>query len=152
MGVTPTKLFDFYETTSQQSGHELGWNFKDNLSTKKHPKLESDITKLLNIGLKISKHILKHKKNKSYLKPNFMLFAILFANEYKQKLNAGSVNWNNYTKKLLEVWDKWDKEVSYRDETYLTFLFIKFLSNHCRDAVSSQDLDYMAQQQQGNDV
>ena len=116
MGVTPTKLFDFYETTSQQSGHELGWNFKDNLSTKKHPKLESDITKLLNIGLKISKHILKHKKNKSYLKPNFMLFAILFANEYKQKLNAGSVNWNNYTKKLLEVWDKWDEESVYAFE------------------------------------
>ena len=69
-----------------------------------------------------------------------------------------SIRWQLPTRPDLEkdcidyVWDKWDKEVSYRDETYLTFLFIKFLSNHCRDAVSSQDLDYMAQQQQGNDV
>lgn len=69
-----------------------------------------------------------------------------------------SIRWQLPTRPDLEkdcidyVWDKWDKEVSYRDETYLTFLFIKFLSNHCRDAVSSQDLDYMAQQQQGNDI
>lgn len=107
-GVTPTKLFNFYQETSDGS-HDLGWNFKDKLSTKKHSKLESNIIKLLNIGLKISKYVLKHK-NKSYLKPNFMLFAILFGNDYKQKLNAGSVDWNSYSKKLLEVWDKWDTE------------------------------------------
>ena len=50
------------------------------------------------------------------------------------------------------VWEHWDKEVPYHDRIYVNFLVIKFLSNHCRDAVSSQDIDYMAQQQQGNDV
>ena len=50
------------------------------------------------------------------------------------------------------VWEHWDKEVPYHDRIYVHFLVIKFLSNHCRDAVSSQDIDYMAQQQKGNDV
>ena len=50
------------------------------------------------------------------------------------------------------VWEHWDKEVSYHDRIYVHFLIIQFLSNHCSDAVSSQDIDYMAQQQQGNDV
>ena len=69
-----------------------------------------------------------------------------------------SIRWQLPTRPDLEkdcidyVWDKWDKEVPYHDETYLTFLFTQFLSNHCRDAVSSQDLDYMAQQQRGNDI
>ena len=69
-----------------------------------------------------------------------------------------SIRWQLPTRPDLEkdcidyVWDKWDKEVSYRDETYLTFLFIKFLSNHCSDAVSSQDINYMAKQQRGNDI
>lgn len=39
-----------------------------------------------------------------------------------------------------------------KDDLYINFLIIKFLSNHCRDAVSSQDLDYMAQQQRGNEI
>tara|TARA_Y100000361_G_scaffold4307_1_gene3700 strand:+ start:1107 stop:1367 length:261 start_codon:yes stop_codon:yes gene_type:complete len=50
------------------------------------------------------------------------------------------------------VWEHYDKELPYHDEVYVNFLVIQFLSNHCRDAVSSQDLDYMAQQQQGNDI
>ena len=44
-----------------------------------------------------------------------------------------------------------DEGVS-KDDLYINFLIIKFLSNHCRDAVSSQDLDYMAQQQRGNEI
>lgn len=39
-----------------------------------------------------------------------------------------------------------------KDDLYINFLIIKFLSNHCRDAVSSQDLNYMAQQQRGNEI
>ena len=50
------------------------------------------------------------------------------------------------------VWEHWDKELPYHDEVYVRFLVIQFLSNHCRDAVSSQDLDYMAQQQRGNEI
>ena len=39
-----------------------------------------------------------------------------------------------------------------KDDDFIKYLVIKFLSDHCRDAVSSQDLDYMAKQQQGNDI
>ena len=39
-----------------------------------------------------------------------------------------------------------------KDDDFIKYLIIKFLSDHCRDAVSSQDLDYMAKQQQGNDL
>ena len=39
------------------------------------------------------------------------------------------------------VWEHYDKELPYHDEVYVNFLVIQFLSNHCRDAVSSQDLD-----------
>ena len=39
-----------------------------------------------------------------------------------------------------------------KDDDFIKYLMIKFLSDHCKDAVSSQDLDYMAKQQQGNDI
>jgi len=39
-----------------------------------------------------------------------------------------------------------------KDDDFIKYLMIKFLSDHCRDAVSSQDLDYMAKQQQRNDI
>ena len=39
-----------------------------------------------------------------------------------------------------------------KDDDFIKYLVIKFLSDHCRDAVSSQDLDYMAKQQQRNDI
>ena len=42
------------------------------------------------------------------------------------------------------VWEHYDKELPYHDEVYVNFLVIQFLSNHCRDAVSSQDLEHMA--------
>ena len=57
------------------------------------------------------------------------------------------------------VWELWDKEVPYHDEQYVKYLVIQFLSYHCREAVSSKDIDIMAmeqmykqQQQQGNDI
>lgn len=42
------------------------------------------------------------------------------------------------------VWEHWDKELPYHDEVYVRFLVIQFLSYHCREAVSSQDIEYMA--------
>ena len=48
--------------------------------------------------------------------------------------------------------DEYVDEGFSKDDLYINFLMIKFLSNHCRDAVSSQDLEYMAQQQQGNNT
>ena len=47
------------------------------------------------------------------------------------------------------VWEKWthndDIEAVYDyDEICVLGLIIQFLSNHCREAVSSQDIDYMA--------
>ena len=42
------------------------------------------------------------------------------------------------------IWDRWDKEIPYQDEVYITFLLIQFLSGHCRNALSSQDIDFMA--------
>ena len=77
------------------------------------------------------------------------------SNEAKEQLQefiseGVSIRWQLPTRPDLEkdcidyVWDKWDMEVPYRDETYLTFLFIQFLSYHCREAVSSKDIDFMA--------
>ena len=45
------------------------------------------------------------------------------------------------------VWEHWDKELPYHDEVYVRFLVIQFLSYHCREAVSSQDVEYMAMEQ-----
>ncbi len=42
------------------------------------------------------------------------------------------------------VWEHWDKELPYHDEVYVKFLVIQFLSYHCREAISSQDIEYMA--------
>ena len=47
------------------------------------------------------------------------------------------------------IWEKWtendDIEAVYDyDEIYTLGLIIQFLSNHCREAVSSQDIEYMA--------
>lgn len=48
--------------------------------------------------------------------------------------------------------DEYYDEGFSKDDLYVNFLIIKFLSNLCTDAVSSQDLEYMAQQQRGNDI
>tara|TARA_R100001224_G_scaffold9139_1_gene4789 strand:- start:127 stop:402 length:276 start_codon:yes stop_codon:yes gene_type:complete len=47
------------------------------------------------------------------------------------------------------IWEHWtendDADAVYDyDEVYVTFLLIQFLSYHCREAVSSQDIEYMA--------
>ena len=50
------------------------------------------------------------------------------------------------------VWEHWDKDLVYSDDmrkkvplvNYIKNLVIQFLSNHCREAVSSQDIEYMA--------
>jgi len=47
------------------------------------------------------------------------------------------------------IWEHWTENddaeaVYYYDEVYVTFLLIQFLSYHCREAVSSQDIEYMA--------
>ena len=71
---------------------------------------------------------------------------------------AVSERWQLPTRPDLEadcidyVWDKWDKEVPYHDETYVTFLVIQFLSYHCREAVSSQDVEYMAIEEQAKKI
>ena len=112
-GVTPTKLQHFYEGTSQQTGHEYGWNFKDKLATSRFPKLEKDIINLLNIGKKIGDWVIKNK-DKSYLRPNFFLFILLFVNDYMDKFNLGkSVDWNKFSKKMVDVVDKWNNPKFY---------------------------------------
>ena len=64
--------------------------------------------------------------------------------------DAVSERWQLPTRPDLEkdcvdyVWDVWDKEVPYHDDIYVTFLVIQFLSYHCREAVSSQDVEAMA--------
>ncbi len=47
------------------------------------------------------------------------------------------------------IWEHWtdegEKESVYSfDYDYAVFLLIQFLSYHCREAVSSQDIEYMA--------
>ena len=115
-GVTPTKLFDFYEATSQQAGHDQGWNFKDKLSTSRFPKLEKDIINLLNIGKKIGDRVTKNK-DKSYLRSNFFLFILLFVNDYMDKLSLSkSVDWDKFSKKMVEVVDKWNDSNVYEKD------------------------------------
>ena len=115
-GVTPTKLQVFYEETSQQSGHNLGWNFKDKLATSRFPKLEKDIIKLLDIGKKIGDWVTENK-DKSYLRPNFFLFILLFVNDYMDKFSLGkSVDWNKFSKKMVDVVDKWNNPKVYEFE------------------------------------
>jgi hypothetical protein len=42
------------------------------------------------------------------------------------------------------IWERWDTEDMTKDDIYVVYLFIQFLSYHCREAVSSQDIEYMA--------
>tara|TARA_R100001224_G_C3930949_1_gene118691 strand:+ start:149 stop:415 length:267 start_codon:yes stop_codon:yes gene_type:complete len=42
------------------------------------------------------------------------------------------------------VLDKFDDDGYSKDDDFIKYLVIQFLSNHCREAVSSQDLEYMA--------
>ena len=42
------------------------------------------------------------------------------------------------------IWNKWDTEMYYKDDVYVNYLVIQFLSYHCREAVSSEDIDFMA--------
>tara|TARA_R100001443_G_scaffold114621_1_gene130885 strand:+ start:159 stop:428 length:270 start_codon:yes stop_codon:yes gene_type:complete len=74
------------------------------------------------------------------------------ANERLQEFISETVGeiWQLPTRPDLEkdcvdyVWEHWDKEDSYQDRIYVNFLVIQFLSYHCREAVSSQDIEYMA--------
>ena len=42
-GVTALTVSKFYEETSVSSGHEIGWNFKDKLSTNSMPNIEKKL-------------------------------------------------------------------------------------------------------------
>ena len=115
-GVTPKRIEKFYQETSQQAGHGLGWNFKDKVSTSSFPKLEKEILNLLNIGQKFGNWV-KTNKDKSYLKPNFLLFTLLFINEYMNKFNVGkSVDWDKFSEKMIETYDKWNKPTVYEKD------------------------------------
>ena len=128
-GVTPMLVSKFYEETSVETGHEIGWNFKKKLSTNSMPKIEKDINSLLDIGLKFSKWVLNNKTTrinekgitvkqnpKSYLKPNFMLFTILFASDYKEAMKSGAVDWDLYFEKITDVYDKWNTNAVYETD------------------------------------
>ena len=130
-GVTPMLVSRFYEDTSVESGHDTGWNFKKKLSTNSMPKIEKEITNLLDIGLKFSKWVLKYKTTKInskgkevrstsnakvYLKPNFMLFVILFARDYKEAMKSGAVDWDLYFEKITDVYDKWNSASVYEKD------------------------------------
>ena len=85
------------------------------------------------------------------------------SNEFREQIleyisdTVGEV-WQLDTRPDLEkdcvdfIVDEWYDDGFSKDDVYVNFLVIKFLSKHCRDAVSSQDLDYMAQQQRGNEI
>ena len=86
------------------------------------------------------------------------------SNEFKDELmeyvsdTVGEI-WSLTSRPDLEkdcvdyVWEQRDTGTyEYLDDEIIKDLVIKFLSNLCRDAVSSQDLEYMAQQQRGNDI
>ena len=86
------------------------------------------------------------------------------SNEFKERLmeyvsdTVGEI-WSLTSRPDLEkdcvdyVWEQQDTlTYEYLDDEQIKDLVIKFLSNLCRDAVSSQDIEYMAQQQRGNDI
>lgn len=114
-GVSPSKIADFYEKTSQETGHLNGWNFKKKLSITEHSNLETEIKGLLDIGLKFASYAVKHH-DKSYLKPNFMLFVILFAYDYKKTMRSGAVDWDLFSKKMIAVFDKWCESKVYESD------------------------------------
>tara|TARA_B100001094_G_scaffold233705_1_gene228608 strand:- start:99 stop:1865 length:1767 start_codon:yes stop_codon:yes gene_type:complete len=130
-GVTALSVSKFYEETSVSSGHEFGWNFKDKLSINSMPKIEKEVTDLLNVALKFAKWILKYKTTttdkkgkvvrkvsnaKAYLKHNFMFFVILFARDYKEAMKSGAVDWDLYFEKITDVYDKWNKPSVYEKD------------------------------------
>jgi len=77
------------------------------------------------------------------------------SNEFKEQVleyisdTVGDV-WQLETRPDLEkdcvdyVVDKFDDDGYSKDDDFIKYLVIQFLSNHCRDAVSSQDIDFMA--------
>jgi len=130
-GVTAGAVSKFYEETSVSSGHEIGWNFKNKLSTNSMPKIESTVTELLDIALKFAKWVLKYKTTKinskgkevrsvsyakAYLKHNFMFFVILFAKDYKEAQKSGAVDWDLYFEKITNVYDKWNEPSVYEKD------------------------------------
>ena len=43
------------------------------------------------------------------------------------------------------IWEKFEGDGDWsKDDIYVVYLLIQFLSYHCREAVSSQDIEYMA--------
>ena len=77
------------------------------------------------------------------------------SNEFKEQVleyisdTVGDV-WQLETRPDLEkdcvdyVVDKFDDDGYSKDDDFIKYLVIQFLSNHCREAVSSQDIEYMA--------
>lgn len=107
-GVTQKTLTSFYRQTAVSVGHK--WNFKEKLSSTDFPKLERDIVKLLDIGVKIMK---AGEHNKEKFNRVFSLFAILFANEMMVKYNSTTIDAKKYVKQLFKVYDKWMNEKVY---------------------------------------
>ena len=109
-GVTQKTLTTFYRDTAVTVGNGAGWNFKEELVSTDFPKLERDIVKLLDLGVKIMKAG-EHKIER--FNRVFSLFAILFAKEMMNRYNSTTIDADKYVKQLFNVYDKWMDEKVY---------------------------------------
>ena len=103
-GVTQKALTDFYRDTAVESGAKGDWNFKTKLSSTDFPKLEKNIIRLLNIGVKIME---AGKDKQERFNRVFSLFAILFADEMMTRYNSSNFDEAKYVNQLFKTYDKW---------------------------------------------
>lgn len=112
VGVTQSKLTDFYKDTAVTANATNDWNFKDKLQTLSFTKLTDDINSLLWSAVEIIKAAGKDNRNK--FNRVFSLFTVLFAYEMKVKYNCTQIDYKKYVTQLMKTYDKWSEPNVYR--------------------------------------
>jgi hypothetical protein len=105
VGVSQSKLTDFYKDTAVTANGPNDWNFKDKLQTLVFSKLDDDINSLLSSAVEIIKAA--GDDNRCRFNRVFSLFAVLFANEMKVKYNCTQIDYKKYVTQLMKTYDKW---------------------------------------------
>ena len=105
VGVSQSKLTDFYKDTAVTANAKNDWNFKDKLHTPSFAKLEDEINSLLSSAVEIIKAA--GKDNRGRFNRVFSLFAVLFAYDMKVKYNCTQIDYKKYVTQLMKTYDKW---------------------------------------------
>ena len=105
VGVSQSKLTDFYKKTAVTVNGPNDWNFKYKLQTLAFSKLDDDINSLLSSTVEIIKAA--GDDNRGRFNRVFSLFAVLFAYEMKVKYNCTQIDYKKYVTQLMKTYDKW---------------------------------------------